>query len=276
MKLNLKRPLVFFDLETTGTNVASDRIVELAMVKVMPDGSVQTKPNKANGEGRFLVNPERPIPIESSLIHGVYDDDVKDAPTFREVAPKLFKFIYDCDLGGFNSNRFDIPLLAEEFLRADIDFSIEDRNLVDVQVIFHLMEQRTLSAGYKFYCNKTLDDAHEALPDTIATYEVFKAQLERYQDTEFKDKDGKVSKPIVNDMEAIGKFCQRTRNADMMGRLIYDDNNEVLFNFGKFKGQKVKDVLRKERGYYGWMMDGEFPLYTKKVMKNIFHQMKNG
>ncbi|MGB0423231.1 MAG: exonuclease domain-containing protein [Flavobacteriales bacterium] len=269
MKLNLKKPLVFFDLETTGVNVASDRIVELALVKVMPDGSVQTKPDKSSGEKRFLINPEMPIPLETSMIHGVYDEDVKDAPTFAEVAPKLFKYLHGCDLGGFNSNRFDIPLLAEEFLRAGIDFGIEDRNLIDAQVIFHLMEQRTLGAGYKFYCNKELEGAHEALPDTLATYEIFKAQIERYENTEYTDKKGVTSKPIVNDMEAIGVFCQRNNNADLMGRLVYNDDNEVVFNFGKNKGKTVKSILEKEPGYYGWMMQGDFPLYTKRVMKSI-------
>ncbi|NQX91813.1 MAG: 3'-5' exonuclease [Flavobacteriales bacterium] len=259
MKLNLKRPLVFLDLETTGVDVASDRIVEMALVKVMPDGSVQTKPDAKNGEGRFLINPETKIPLESSLIHGIYDEDVKDAPTFKDVAPKLFKYLYDCDLGGFNSNRFDVPLLAEEFLRAGIDFSVEDRNLVDVQVIFHMMEQRTLSAGYKFYCNKTLEGAHEALPDTMATYEIFLAQLERYKETTFTDKQGKESTPIVNDMEAIAEFCKRTNNADLMGRLVYDEDGDVAINFGKYKGKKVKDKIQNDLGYYGCMMKSNFP-----------------
>lgn len=273
MKLNLKKPLVFFDLETTGVNVATDRIVELALVKVMPDGSIQTKPDKLKGEERFLINPEMSIPMETSMIHGVYDDDVKDAPTFADVADELIEYLEGCDLGGFNSNRFDIPLLAEEFLRVGKDFGVENRNLIDAQVIFHLMEQRTLGAGYKFYCNQTLDGAHEALPDTLATFEIFKAQIERYEGVEYTDKKGVVSAPIVNDMEAIGEFCQRNNNADLMGRLVYNDNNEIVFNFGKNKGRSVKAILEKEPGYYGWMMQGDFPLYTKKVMKSIKEEL---
>lgn len=272
MKLNLKKPLVFFDLETTGTNVASDRIVEIALVKIMPDGSIHTRPEKPGKEHRFLINPEQDIPLETSMIHGIYTEDVKDAPTFKDVAEKLFKFIHDCDLGGFNSNRFDIPLLAEEFLRAGIDFSVEGRNLIDAQVIFHMMEQRTLGAGYKFYCGKDLDDAHEALPDTMATYEIFEAQIERYANTTFKDKSGTETTPIVNDMDKIHEFCQRTNNVDLLGRIVYNDNKIPVFNFGKYKGQAVKDVLDRDPGYYGWMMQGDFPLYTKKVLSDI----KNG
>lgn len=269
MELNLKRPLVFFDLETTGTNVASDRIVEIALVKVMPDGSIHTRPEKPGKENRFLINPQMPIPIETSMIHGVYDEDVKDAPTFGDVASKLFKFIHDCDLGGFNSNRFDIPLLAEEFLRVGVDFSIEGRNLIDAQVIFHLMEQRTLSAGYKFYCGKSLDDAHEALPDTMATFEIFKEQIKRYEGQSAKDIRTKKSFEIQNDMEKIHAFCQRNRHADLMGRLVYNDDDQVVFNFGKYRGMPVKDVLKKDAGYFGWMMQGDFPNYTKKVLKEL-------
>ncbi len=274
MKLNLKRPLVFFDLETTGTDVATDRIVEIAMVKIMPDGSMHTKPEKSGAEHRFLINPTVPIPAEPSMVHGIYDDDVKDAPTFEQVADKLFKFIHDCDLGGFNSNRFDIPLLAEEFLRVGIDFSLEGRNLIDAQVIFHIMEQRTLKAGYKFYCGKDLDDAHEALPDTMATYEIFKAQIERYAGQAVIDARGNVLEPLENDMETVHRFCQRSRNADLMGRLIYGENDEVLFNFGKYKGKSVRDVLAQDPGYYGWMMQGNFPLYTKKVLNRVRNEIR--
>lgn len=266
MKLNLKKPLVFFDLETTGTSVATDRIVEIAMLKIMPDGSMHSRPNK--GANRFLVNPGRAIPTETSMIHGIYDEDVKDAPSFAEVADQIFKFIFDCDLGGFNSNRFDIPLLAEEFLRVGIDFSIENRNLVDAQVIFHLMEQRTLKAGYKFYCDKELDGAHEALADTTATFEVFEAMIERYEGVEVpKEIPGSI-RTIENDMEKIHQFCQRHKNADLMGRLVYNENDEVCINFGKHKGKTLKAVLEENPGYYGWMMQGEFPLYTKKVLSN--------
>jgi DNA polymerase-3 subunit epsilon len=276
MKLNLKRPLVFFDLETTGTDVAKDRIVEIAMVKVMPDGTVHTKPEKSGPENRFLINPEMQIPIESSLVHGIYTKDVAQAPTFKDVADKLFKFLHDCDLGGFNSNRFDIPLLAEEFLRVGIDFSLEGRNLIDAQVIFHIMEQRTLKAGYKFYCDKDLDDAHEALPDAMATFEIFQAQVERYQGQAVIDARGNKLDPIENDMETVHRFCQRNKNADLMGRLIYDDKGEVVFNFGKHRGKSVKAILKNEPGYYGWMMQGDFPLYTKNVLRRIKDEMHAG
>ncbi len=269
MQLNLKRPIAFFDLETTGVNVASDRIVEIAILKIYPDGKVERRPDPSQGTSRFLINPEMPIPAETSMIHGIRDVDVIDAPTFKDVAEKLFKFIYDADLAGFNSNKFDVPILAEEFLRAGIDFSIEGRNLIDVQNLFHLMEQRTLKAGYKFYCGKDLVDAHQAMADVDATYEVFLAQLERYRDTEIEDRDGKLYKPIVNDMDHLHTISQRHRNADFLGRFVYNEHDEVVFNFGKHKGRRVEEVLQSEPGYYGWMMNGDFPLYTKKVLKKI-------
>lgn len=273
MKLNLKRPLAIFDLETTGINVAQDRIVEIAIVKIMPDGQIHTRPNHTDPQSRFLINPEMPIPEESSMVHGIYDDDVKDAPTFKEAAPALFKFLMDCDLGGFNSNRFDIPLLAEEFLRAGVEFDVEERKLVDVQVIFHMMEQRTLKAGYKFYCGKDLDDAHAALPDAMATYDILCAMLDRYKDTEIENEKGELVKPVANDIDALHQLSQRHRNADMLGRLVFNDNDEVVFNFGKYKGKSVKEVLTNDSGYYGWMMKGDFPLYTKKVLKDLKNEM---
>lgn len=273
MNLNLRRPIVFFDLETTGINIANDRIVELAMVKVMPDGTVHTRPEKGAAEKRYLINPEMPIPTESSVIHGVYDEDVKDAPTFRQISKGLFKFLHDCDLGGFNSNKFDIPLLAEEFMRVGIDFSTEGRNLVDVQTIFHIMEQRTLKAAYTFYCDKSLDDAHEALPDTVATYEIFQSMIERYEGTDIVDAKGNVLPTFTNDMEVIHKFCQRGRNLDFMGRFVLNDDDVPVFNFGKYKGQAVKDVLGKDPGYYGWMMNGDFPRYTKKVLTDLRNEL---
>lgn len=275
MQLKLRKPLAFFDLETTGVNVASDRIVEIAILKVHPDGRIEKRP-EAGGPSRLLINPEMPIPIESSLIHGIYDADVEDAPTFREIAPKLFKFIFDSDLAGFNSNKFDVPILAEEFLRCGMDFSIEDRNLIDVQNIFHLMEQRTLKAGYKFYCQKELTNAHEAMADVEATYEILLAQLERYRETSIEDKSGALIRPIENDMDKLHMVSQRHRNVDMMGRIIYNENDEEIFNFGKHKGRTVKEVLRREPGYYGWMLNGDFPLYTKKVLKDIWkREMEN-
>jgi DNA polymerase III subunit epsilon len=273
MKLNLKKPITFFDLETTGTDIGRDRIVEIAIVKISPDGQTTMMPSQAGKENRILVNPTVPIPIESSLVHGIYDEDVKSAPTFADLAPKLFKFLFDCDLGGFNSNRFDIPLLAEEFLRAGIDFSIEGRNLVDVQVIFHLMEQRNLKAAYKFYCGKTLDDAHEALPDTLATLEVFEAMLDRYKDTEVDDGKGTITKPVQNDMEVIHKLSERRKKADFAGHIVFNDKDQPVFNFGKHKNIPVEEVFSKDLGYFSWMMNADFPLYTKKVLKEIKEKM---
>lgn len=274
MKLHLKKPLAFFDLETTGTDVGKDRIVEIAIVKVMPDGQVNAMPAQRGKEHRLLINPEMPIPIEASLVHGVYDADVANAPTFKELAPKLFKFLFDCDLGGYNSNRFDIPLLAEEFLRAGIDFSLEGRNLVDVQVIFHLMEPRTLKAAYKFYCQKDLDDAHEALPDAMATYEILEAMLDRYNGVEVELQRGQKVAPVVNDMAAIHALSERKKKADLAGHIVYNDQDQTVFNFGKYKGQLVEEVLRKDSGYFSWMLNADFPLYTKKVLKDIRDNMK--
>ena len=268
-KLHLKRPLVFFDLETTGTKVGVDRIVEMAMVKLMPDGTVIKKPEAPGKEHRILVNPEMPIPLESSLVHGVYDEDVADAPTFGRIAPGLLKWLHGCDLGGFNSNRFDVPMLAEEFLRVGIDFGLEGRHLVDVQNIFHKMEQRTLRAAYDFYCGKELEGAHEALPDTLATVDVFLAQLERYKDHTVLNSRGETVGPVPPEVEALAEFCRMRNNADLMGRLVYDDEGEVVFQFGKHTGKRVKDVLAKDPGYFGWMMQGDFPRYTKRVLQKV-------
>ncbi len=266
MDLQLKNPLVFLDLETTGINVASDRIVEIALLKVNTDGSEEEKV--------FRINPEMPIPEASSRIHGIYDQDVKDAPPFREVAKNLARFLEGCDLAGFNSNRFDIPLLAEEFLRVDVDVDFKKRKFVDVQAIFHKMEKRTLTAAYKFYCSKELTDAHNALADTRATYEVLKAQLDQYEGVGYEDNNGKVSYPIENDVEKLSQFSSYDRNVDYMGRIIYDENGVEVFNFGKNKGQSVEKVLREQPGYYGWILNGDFPLYTKKVLTRILLRMK--
>jgi DNA polymerase-3 subunit epsilon len=274
MKLNLKKPIAFFDLETTGTDIGRDRIVEIAVVKVGVDGQTTMMPSALGKENRLLINPGVPIPLEASLIHGVYDADVKDAPTFADFAPKLFKFLFDCDLGGFNSNRFDIPLLAEEFLRAGIDFSIEGRNLVDVQVIFHMMEQRNLKAAYQFYCGKKLDDAHEALPDALASLEVFQAMLDRYKDVEVDDGKGNISIPVQNDMEAIHRLSERRKKADFAGHIVYNDQDQPVFNFGKYKNMTVEDVFNRDTGYYSWMMNADFPLYTKKVLKELREKMR--
>lgn len=248
MNLKLSRPIAFFDLETTGVNVATDRIVEISIYKIMPNGDKEIKTKK--------INPTIPIPLESSAIHGITDADVADAPTFKAIAKDLAKFIEGCDLAGYNSNKFDVPLLAEEFLRADVDFDISKRSLVDVQNIFHKMEQRTLSAAYHFYCKKDLTNAHTAEADTIATYEILEAQLDKYQD-------------LQNDVKFLADFSQRSVNADLIGRIIFDENNVEVFNFGKHKGKSVEKVLEIEPGYYSWMMNGDFPLYTKKVLTNI-------
>jgi len=248
MRLNLKNPLVFFDLETTGIDITKDRIVEISYVKVFPNGKEESK--------TMRINPERPIPPESTAIHGITDDDVKDCPTFKAVAKTLAAQIEGCDLAGYNSNRFDIPLLAEEFLRADVNIDLNRRKFVDVQTIFHKMEQRTLSAAYKFYCNKTLENAHTAAADTMATYEVLQAQLDRYPE-------------LQNDIAFLSDFSSYNNNVDFAGRMIYNDKKEEVFNFGKFKGRLVEDVLKNEPGYYDWMMNSDFPLNTKQKLTEI-------
>jgi DNA polymerase-3 subunit epsilon len=253
MNLELTKPLAFFDLETTGLNIASDRIVEISVVKIMPNGDKEIKTK--------LINPTIPISKESIGIHGISDEKVKNKATFKEVAKELNDFIAGCDLAGYNSNRFDIPLLAEEFLRAGIDFDVKGRKLVDVQNIFHKMEQRTLVAAYKFYCNKDLTNSHSAEADTTATYEILEAQIEKYAD-------------LKGDTNFLSEFSQMTKNVDLLGRFVYDENNIAVFNFGKHKGKAVTEVLKKERGYFGWMMNGDFPLYTKKVLKELKDEMK--
>ena len=253
MNLELTKPLAFFDLETTGLNIATDRIVEISVVKIMPNGDKEIKTK--------LINPTIPISKESSTIHGITDEKVKDKATFKEIANELNSFIEGCDLAGYNSNRFDIPLIAEEFLRAGIDFDVKSRNLIDVQNIFHKMEQRTLVAAYKFYCNKDLTDAHSAEADTTATYEILEAQIGKYPE-------------LNGDAAFLSDFSQMTKNVDLLGRFVYNDKNVAVFNFGKHKGKGVTEVLQKEPGYYGWMMNGDFPLYTKKVLKDIKEHMK--
>jgi DNA polymerase III subunit epsilon len=269
MKLNLKRPLAIFDLETTGTNVGSDRIVEIAIVKLMPDGQIISKPDKRGKENRWMINPEMPIPRESSMVHGIWDEDVKAAPTFGAIADKLFKFIHDCDLAGFNSNNFDIPILAEEFLRVGIDFSVEGRNLIDVQNLFHLMEQRTLRAGYKFYCGKDLEDAHEALPDTLATLEILEEMVTRYEGKEVSSTSGVKLPDFTNDAEVLHVLSERQRRLDFAGRIIRDEENRPIFNFGKYKGETVSAVFSRDPSYYSWMMNGDFPRYTKKILSDL-------
>ena len=276
LNLSLERPLVFFDLETTGTDVAKDRIVEMAFVKVMPDGQWHVRPDKDQGQGRLLINPEMPIPESSSEVHGVRDEDVVDAPTFESMAPRLYRWLEGCDLAGFNSNRFDVPLLAEEFLRSNIAFKVDDRHLVDVQNIFHKMEQRTLRAALKFYCNEDLEGAHEALPDILATMKVFANQVKRYESHTILDSRGEQVGPLPQTVSGIAEFGQRGRNVDMVGRFVYNDQDEIEVNFGKYKGQKLREVLTKFSGYGEWMMKGDFPSSTKWVVQEMMENIKAG
>ena len=248
MELNLNKPLVFFDLETTGINIAKDRIVEISILKVFPNGNKESH--------TWLVNPEIEIPEEVAAIHGITNEKVVNEPKFGELALKINEMIKGCDLAGFNSNRFDIPLLAEEMLRAGIDFDMKGRVAVDVQVIFHKKEERTLSAAYKFYCGKNLENAHSAEADTMATYEILKAQLDKYDDLE-------------NDVKFLNKFSTHSKRADFAGFIMYNNNNEEIFTFGKHKGKKVEDILEKDQGYYSWIQNADFPLYTKKVLTAI-------
>lgn len=248
MQLNLTRPICFFDLETTGTNVAKDRIVEIAILKVFPNGNRESK--------TWLVNPEMQIPEEVVAIHGITNEKVANEPTFKQLSKEIYKMIRDSDLGGFNSDRFDIPLLAEEMLRSEIDFDMKHMVSVDVQTIFHKMEKRTLGAAYKFYCNKELTDAHSAEADTLATYEVLLSQLDRYPELE-------------NNIKKLSEFTTRKQAVDFAGFIVLDEEGEQAFSFGKHKGKKVHDVLEKEPGYFGWILNADFPLYTKKVLTQI-------
>jgi len=254
MELNLKKPICFFDLETTGINVSKDRIVEIAILKVYPNGNKESH--------TWRVNPEMPIPQESSDIHGITDEMVANEPTFKQLAPKVFALIKDSDLGGFNSNRFDIPLLAEEMLRAEIDFDMKKSLSVDVQTIFHKMEKRTLEAAYKFYCGKDLKDAHSAAADTNATYEVLKSQLEKYPD-------------LKNDIAYLADFSSHKDHVDFAGFISYNEERLEVFSFGKYKGHLVVDILERDSGYFGWLLNADFPLYTKRVLTRIRLQKFN-
>lgn len=248
MKLQLRRPLVVFDLETTGTSINSDRIVELCYIKVMPDGTEHTK--------TMRFNPGIPIPHEVSLIHGIYDEDIKDAPVFKQKARELAEEFKGCDFAGFNSNKFDFPLLVEEFLRAGVEFDVENRKFVDAQRIYHMMEQRTLAAAYKFYCGKVLENAHSAEADTIATLEVLKAQITHYPE-------------LQNDIEYLHNFTKQDKNVDLAGRMVYNAEGKAVFNFGKHKGRLVEDVFRMEASYYDWMMNGDFAEDTKRRLTQL-------
>ncbi len=261
MKLNLTKPLAIFDLETTGTNVGTDKIIEISIIKISPDGREETLTRR--------INPEMPIPPEATAVHHIGDEDVKDEPNFATLAPALVQFLAGCDLGGYNSNKFDIPLLVEEFLRAGVDFDLKGRRFVDVQNIFHKMEPRTLKAAYKFYCDKEIVNAHSAEADTRATYEILLSQIERYQGAEYTDKDGNVTTPVVNDIRALHEFSFQNRNADLAGHIIFNDKNQEVFNFGKHKGKTVEEIFGNEPSYYDWMMKADFPLYTKKIITAI-------
>jgi DNA polymerase-3 subunit epsilon len=249
MKLALNKPLAFIDIETTGLNVASDRIVEISILKILPNDKEEVK--------TLRINPGMPIPKNVSEIHGIYDDDVKDCPKFSEVAKQIANFIDGCDLAGYNSNKFDFPLLSEELLRAGVDFDLQKRKVVDVQVIFHKMEPRNLGAAYQYYCHKTLENAHSAEADIRATYEVLLAQLDKYP-------------TLSNNVDSLHEFTYaKSKIVDLLGRIVYDDNGMEVFNFGKHKGKSVSEIFKTEPSYYSWMMNGDFPEYTKKVITAI-------
>ncbi len=254
MKLNLKNPIIFFDLETTGIDVAKDRIVELCYIKVFPNGNEESK--------SMRLNPEMHIPEGASQVHGIYDEDVQDCPTFADIAVDLRQVFDGADLAGFNSNRFDIPLLVEEFLRAGIDIDLSKRKMVDVQNIYHKLERRTLIAAYKYYCNKDLENAHSALADTRATLEVLEAQLDRYPSD------------LQNDVEFLADYSRMNKNVDFAGRFVFDDNNEIIINFGKYKGKPLIETLRRDPGYYSWMQQSDFSLNTKQVLTKVYLQSK--
>lgn len=252
MNLKLEKPIVFFDLETTGVNIATDRIVEISVLKVFPNGNKESK--------TWLVNPEIEIPKEAEAIHGITNEKVVTEPTFKELAPKVSEMIDGCDLAGFNSNRFDIPLLAEELMRVGIDFDMKNRKAIDVQVIFHKKEQRTLSAGYQFYCGKELEGAHGAEADTNATYEILLAQIDKYKD-------------IENTVEALSEFSTHGKRADFAGFILMNEEDQEIFSFGKYKGRIVEEVLKENPGYNNWIQNADFPLYTKKVLREIKERM---
>ena len=248
MKLKLNRPLCFFDLETTGVSITTDRIVEIAVLKLHPKGTREVKV--------WRVNPECPIPAQASAVHGIYDADIADEPNFKTLSKTIYNFIRNSDLAGYNSDRFDIPLLAEEMLRAEIDFDISHFKTIDVQTIFHKMEQRTLTAALKFYCNEELVDAHSAMADTKATHDVLMAQLERYDELE-------------GDVDSLNVFTTRKKSADFAGFIVFNSDGDECFSFGKHKGKTVENVLENEPGYFGWLLNADFPMYTKKVLTGI-------
>lgn len=272
MELNLTKPIVFFDLETTGVQVGHDYIVEICLLKVLPGGQTDTRVERirpVDAQGNTVHIPEA-----TTAVHGITDADVADKPSFAEMAPSLLQYIGDADLAGYNSNKFDVPLLVEEFLRSGIDFDLSCRRLVDVQNIFHQMEQRTLVAAYRFYCGKELENAHSAAADTEATYEVLKAQLDRYQGVDYKDRFGRVSQPVINDIAALSAFTANSQWADLVGHIGFDAQRREVFNFGKHKGKTVEQVFEQEPSYYDWMMKSDFPLSTKRLITAIWERRK--
>ena len=256
MKLHLQRPIVVFDLETTGVQITRDRIVEISILKVHPDGEQETKTRR--------INPEMHIPEEATAVHGITDADVADCPTFAQVARSLYSWIEGCDIAGFNSNRFDVPMLVEEFLRAGVAVDFDDRHFIDVQTIYHKMERRTLEAAYKFYCSKTLENAHSAEADTQATFEVLEAQLDHYPEE------------LTNDVAALAEFSSYGRRVDFAGSLAFNDQDEIVINFGKYKGVPVTEVFRRDSGYYSWVMGAQFPLETKRWFSRLYQQVRQG
>ena len=273
MQLNLQKPIVFFDLETTGVTVGKDHIVEICLYKVNPDQSTQTfiqRIRPVDSEGKTVHIPEN-----TTAIHGISDADVADKPSFSQVADEIEAFIGDSDMAGYNSNKFDVPMLAEEFYRIGRSLNLENRRLIDVQNIFHKMEPRTLKAAYLFYCGKNLDHAHSADADTMATYEVLKAQLDRYKDAEYTAPNGAVSRPITNDIEQLSRFSSSNQCADLVGHIGYDKQHLEIFNFGKHKGKTLEEVFRKEPAYYDWMMKADFPISTKACITRVWERMRS-
>jgi len=263
MDFNLDKDLVFFDVETTGLNILKDRIIQIGLLKYKKD-------NPVPDELEMLINPGIPISDESMQIHGITPADVSNKPTFQQVAKKLYEFIGNADLAGYNSNRFDIPMLMEEFVRAGFDFDIEHRKLIDVQRLFYKMEPRTLRAAYRFYCGSKMENAHDAMADVKATVEVLKGQLQKYKDHDFEDRDGNIiEKPVKNDMKAIHEFTNDLSIIDVTQRLKYNAKGEVVFNFGKYINQVVKEVLSRDKQYYHWILDKDFSIQVKKTIKKI-------
>ncbi len=260
MNLSLTKPIAFFDIESTGLDTVKDRIVEIAILKIYPDGKEYTLSKK--------INPTIPIPLKTSKIHHIYDKDIKNEPTFKEAAWEIHDFFKGADLSGFNLLRFDIPILVEEFLRVDINFELKGRNIIDVQRIFHLMEPRNLAGAYRFYCNKNLTNAHTAQADTKATFEVLMSQIERYKETPNPQNPEAKKFPIQNNMAALSKLT-KSKNVDLSGRMVFDEKNQVVFNFGKHKGRPVVDILKKEKGYYNWIMNNDFSLDFKNKLTQI-------